>query len=133
MIDIADYPIYVSLFFKILQIPFLIIFMRIDNTPVNENPIHIPSVPPTEPIMEITSYIRYSSYTIVIEFDDPKLYPKPNVAYSSSVSPQGILLLLILGFQSTFTEPRYTYKTILQLKVIFVTKQNVSISHFFHI
>ena len=42
-------------------------------TPVNEKPIHMPRVPPTDPIIEITSYIKYSLYTVVVS-EDKKSY-----------------------------------------------------------
>ena len=35
-------------------------------TPVNENPMNIPRVPPTDPIIPIVSKIRYSCCTVVI-------------------------------------------------------------------
>ena len=35
-------------------------------TPLKEKPIHIPNVPPTEPIIPIVSKIKYSSVTTAI-------------------------------------------------------------------
>ena len=52
--------------------------MKLDNIPVNENPIHIPSVPPTEQVIDIKSYIKYSSYSIVLEFRE---IPKAKVFF----------------------------------------------------
>ena len=49
----------------IMEIPCCKIFIRNDIIPVNEKPMHIPRVPPTEPTIEIASYIKYSSYTVV--------------------------------------------------------------------
>ena len=34
-------------------------------TPLKEKPIHIPSVPPTDPIIPVTSKIKYSCWTEV--------------------------------------------------------------------
>ena len=64
--------------------PNLIIFIKDEMIPANENPMHRPRVPPTEPIIEIASYIQYSSWTF-IEFE-AILYPNPIVMFVSTIS-----------------------------------------------
>ena len=59
-------------------IPFCRRLIKKDTTPVRENPIHIPSVPPIEPIILTTSYIKYSSWIVTMFW---KRKPSPNVAF----------------------------------------------------